>query len=665
MTFISVPEGVTLDGINIKTRNNVVEVQDLKTWSDPIRTVGNKQRGDRINADFWVQEDWSGGLGFHTHIGSASDPENRDASIRGFFDSTLETRWAGQVTLAEKVQAPGVATADDLYRFVAIGTQLFAFSEVVNQSISVYSQAATPPVWIDNLDMSGASFNNLVVKAVFPHNGLVYGFGGTGNTVAASGVKWDGSEDPPWVIHTPSTTNLHNVARSGRSFRDIMYIATYDTTDDLVRIEQSTDDGNTWAIITGMELTEPMGTQVELIEYFDAGGQPVLYLHTDTGLYLVDIANSDLVPVIIFPLISSVIQTEINSPGRPVTWNGLLYLPRGEALIEFHHSGAWRDISFINSARVPDTIKKDTIAVGALAASGPWLFVGFSGAAGNSVWAYDGEGFHYIWASTLTGGSGRVYSLRDIALYKKNGTDNVQLHIASNNAGAPSMSVLEYPLENPREQAAKTFEASGYLITPYFDAGMTEVDAVILGSAVGFADVDADDTIKIETDTDYSGTYESDSDRIITFNNTHTSGQRVLYESGAGFAAKAWRHKYTLARGSTTTITPTMFYPITYFEKVFTNLRKYIFEVDIKSSLPLNGPDYSDDQDLLKALETSHEKIPLLAFSYSGTNIYSNTTRYVRIDNFPHVDRPGVSGEVVSGAAINEAFIRIEIGERI
>ena len=64
MTFISVPEGITLDGINIKTRNNVVEVQDLKTWSDPIRTVGNKQRGDRINADFWVQEDWSGGLGF-------------------------------------------------------------------------------------------------------------------------------------------------------------------------------------------------------------------------------------------------------------------------------------------------------------------------------------------------------------------------------------------------------------------------------------------------------------------------------------------------------------------------------------------------------------------------------------------------------------------------
>ena len=97
MTNISVPQGVSLDGIKLVTRNNVIQVEAINAWSDPIRTVGNKQRGDRINADFWVQEDWSGGLGYHTHKGSATDPNNTHPSIRGFFDSTVETRWQGQV----------------------------------------------------------------------------------------------------------------------------------------------------------------------------------------------------------------------------------------------------------------------------------------------------------------------------------------------------------------------------------------------------------------------------------------------------------------------------------------------------------------------------------------------------------------------------------------
>jgi len=662
MTNISVPQGVSLDGIKLVTRNNVIQVEAINAWSDPIRTVGNKQRGDRINADFWVQEDWSGGLGYHTHKGSATDPNNTHPSIRGFFDSTVETRWQGQVTLAEKVQTTTQDTAaDNFYRFKRAGSTLYAFSEEENKAVAAYN--AADPDWRDALDMS-SGYANLVCYAIFEHNGDMYAFGGdqANNTVPAFGLRWDAGT---WAKFTPSTTQHHDVARSGLSFQDIMYLATYDTADDLVRIEQSTDDGNTWAIIAGMEITEANGDTVELVRYFDGAGTPAVYLHTDQGLYLLDFANSDISPVIDFNVATSLSQEVVFNTGRPEVWNGMLYLPRGMALVEFHYSGTWRDISFLSQAKLPEALKVNTSSfIGAISASDQWLFVGVSTAAKNSVWAYDGEGYHYIWSVSAQGAAGQVHSLRDIQIFHDKAMGLDQLHIVYDNSGTHVMHRLDYVLSDPVETASKPYETAGLLVTPWFDAGMTDVDSVILASAMGFQDVDASETIKVETAVNFSSSYESDSDRIKTFNNTDSSGDIFRYESGAGFSGKTWRHKYTFASAGSTD-SPIMYYPITYFEKVFSDLSKYTFDVDMKKSWQINQSSYASEQDLLKALQASKVKVPLLAFSYAGTGINTSATRYVRIENMPRADRPASSGESIDGGDSDEAFVRIEVGERL
>ena len=662
MTFISVPDGIDVDGIRLKARNDVIEVESLKAWSEPIRTVGNKQRGDRINADFWVQEDWTGGLGYHTHKGSATDPENTHPSIRGFYDSTLETRWEGQVTLAEKVQTTTQDSADDLFRFVEAGDKLYAFSEDAGQSIAFYDYAT--PNWEDALDMS-SGFSNLIPHAVIEHLGDVYIFGGSSDTVAGMGAKWSAGS---WASFTPSTTNLHHKARSGVSFGGIMYVATYNAADDLVRIEQSTDDGDTWAIKVGMEVTNTKGETVELVEYFDASGTPAIYLHSDAGLYLLDFASSTAKRTLKFTQRTALDQTVVNNTGRPLVWNGLLYLPRGQSLIEFHYSAAWRDVSFMTQGNVPAALKTGGAFIGALTASDQWLFIGISTTGTNSIWAYDGAGYHYIWSeSSLAGDAAQTHALRDITIWKPpNSIMFTQLHIAYENTNVSKhvMKRLDHVLENPTENTAKAYETSGYMITPWFDAGMSEVDAVILATAMGFKDVDASETVKVETETDYSGSYETGT-RSKTYNNSDTSGDTYKFDSGAGFSGKTWRHKYTMA-GAGSTDSPIMFYPITYFEKVFTDLHSYKFEVDVKASLGLNGPAYASEQGLVKALETAHAKIPLVPFSYSGSSIHSGgAIRYVRLDNMPHVDRTGSSGESYGGAEMDEAFIQLELKERL
>ena len=481
-----------------------------------------------------------------------------------------------------------------------------------------------------------SGYANLVCYAFIEHNGDVYAFGGDqgNNTVPAFGLRWDAGT---WAKFTPSGTQHHDVARSGLSFQDIMYLATYDTGDDVIRIEQSLDDGNTWAIIAGMEITETNGDTVELVRYFDGAGTPAVYLHTDQGLYLLDFANSDLSPVIDFNLAVNLSQDVVFNTGRPEVWNGMLYLPRGMALVEY---------------------------VGAISASDQWLFVGVSTAAKNSVWAYDGEGYHYIWSVTASGATGQVHSLRDIQVFHDVSLGLDQLHIVYDNSGTHVMQRLDYVLSDPVETAAKPYETAGILVTPWFDAGMTDVDSVILASAMGFQDVDASETVKVETAVNFSASYESDSDRIKTFNNTDSSGDIFRYESGAGVSGKTWRHKYTFA-GAGSTDSPVMYYPITYFEKVFSDLSKYTFDIDMKKSWQINQSSYASEQDLLKALQTSKIKVPLLAFSYAGTGINTSATRYVRIENMPRADRPASSGESIDGGDSDEAFVRIEVGERL
>ena len=608
---------VVINGVKYATVGPI-RSSEIKSWAEPVRNVGNLQRSDRIGASQWVMEGFSSGLGYYTTKGVHSeDPRQRDPSFEGLFESRAETRWAGQVTLPGEFLTSTNSSGDDYYRFVHAGTNLYTFSENVQESIGIFNQGG--PNFSQDTDLASGDAN-FIAYAVIPHNGEVYVMGGNGTTIAAAHQKWSGGS---WSAFTPGTQNVHHVPRSGLSFKDILYVATYHS-DNLVRIESSSNDGATWAVIAGMEVTDTVGGIVELVMYYDATGAAAPYLHTSMGLYLMDVANGDLIPIREWDTPVDTLQSVVFQTGRPQVFGGNLYLPRGKSLQEFNwETGRIGDVALTTSgARVPTDMTHSTMQIAGLVAHDNWLFVATSQGGTQFVHAIDKNGaWHYIFhIESKVGDTGQSMALRDIAILKNNQSHTGdQLHIVYDHGGTHSFVHINYLNDNPREVTGKTYEASGYVITPYFDAGMSELPTGVFQTGISADGLDTaannDDKITVSTAVDFSDTfantvtYYSDTDPLIK---VYTTGTK------RGIAAKTWAHKITLARGSTKTLTPTLFFASTYFRKKVKNLHEYRLVIDLRETVLLDQRRWQSPENVLEQLALDAGDELLLTFEALG-----------------------------------------------
>jgi len=613
---------VFINGLPWAVRGNII-VNKYPAWADAIRTVGNPQRSDRINASQWIQEDWSSGLGYFTQIGVHGSQCELNPSIchpshKGFFSSTLETRWNGQVTLPGLIQATSITNNHSYYRFfIGWEQELLVMSNTAGQSIGKFNTSTTN--WDQDESLSGDAWRP---RFAFEHNEALYLFGGTSESNAI--MKNTGS----WADFNPSS-NLSAAPHSGVVFKSIMYVATY--TDPIVQIEKSINDGDDWTQPSGLKLTESGRSYVELINYRDGDGQPVPILITDSGMWLVDVIHDELLPIHKFGRRSAL--TLPDQFGRPTTWDDgsgeKLYIPRGRSLIEWHWSGAWRDISPLIWGAVPNLLKRAQSAISCLAVTEQWLFVGIAGITEISVWAYDGTGFHYIWGKSAPGTS---QALRDIVIWDNEGNDTLFALYATGGTPGQVIEMVANVLENPLETTSFKFATTGNIETPHFDGGMSEVESVLLASGMSFADLDTtsndNEKIKVETEFDYSGSFDSTSNRIVTFY-SDTDPVTQKYVSGAGIQCRTWRHRYTLTRGSTNTKSPVMFYPTSSYRKKLEGLHQYRFQIDLYKSAELQGQ-FESAGDVIQNWKTITDSIPLVKFEWTGAAEFAGGgTRYV------------------------------------
>lgn len=663
-------ESVELDGVAYTLLNGRIQVEDLQPWRDPIRVIGNQRRSDRTNLTQLVSEDLRFGLGFpHTKGAVPIEGEVGDPSYRGFADSEAETRFLGQVTLPGLLEDSthendnGSALDHSYYRFFSGGgrsgsspvdVSTLAYSSVANESVSQFRGAAGTDDWEEIQDLTGES--NCIIRAIFMHKGVVFGMGGTTTTpwtkiskISAAGVA---------SLSTP-TTNVGEPAYSGVSHRDIIVTANFDSTTGEIEIWKSSDDGDTFSQITGMQASADVGSpRLDLVIYKDASGAPAVYLHTNTKLFLLDFENDWLEEIIDFPIRNAISSTM--TPPPPVVVNGRLYLARGVKLIEFHYSGAWRDISPVSQARVPTDKFPAATEVTALADAGKELMVAFSGGgAVGSVWSYTGDGFHYI---TKITGSGLI-DVHDIIVTYSNTAVNA-LHIVYTEAGATDnvdFKRVERVLEEPKSNTSKKYESTGFVTLPVMDGGMAEVITNIVQLGGNFEDLSADETVDITIDLDKAGSFGN----TLTYDNTISEGTQK-YASGAGLEANTWQLKMTLAN-STNTNSPVVLNLVSYFEKLFLDLNRYTFDIDVDATLQsLQGKlRKGAAQSVLTKLVTSRKKVPLLAFKWGGEDIAGGTSpRYVRMENLPHIDERQGQTTKGAGQSITKSFIRVVVADR-
>lgn len=638
-------ESVTLDGYTYVVRNNAVEIAALDTWGDSLRVIGNKRRADRRLTSQWVQEDWGAGLGFYTHRGEVpNDQAEGHPSYRGFFDSSSETRWAGQVTLPALDQS-ATRSVDALYsRLFTLSDREVRAVPTSNTAVSIFNSSTDN--WDQDYDLSGYSANWVSQDFVELSDGDYLLMGRLLTVAAGTYPKLSGGS---WSDFSPST-DVSNAVYSAVRFHGILYAATNNTSGgDNIIIEQSTDDGDNWSQITGMEVNAGIDI-IELIEYFDASGQAALYLHCGEGLFLLDFANQALTKVIEFS----------DAPGqqsffgfKTASWNGRLYLARKTSLLEMTPSGQYRDVSPFALGRVPDRFVRDDGHIDTVKATDGWLFIGMycGDSDTGSIWAYDGTGWHYIWE-----GSEHV---RDIAFLQESGGDRgTVLHFVTDSG---VFHFKNHILSNPQTVSGFEYESTGKLITPYFTGGMAEVDSTLIALAVTSEglDTEANDNEKITTniDTDFEDSFGN----TLTFYSDNNTLQK--YASGAGVSARAVRVDYRLNRGSTNTNSPVMFYPVLHYEKLFPNVYSYTFEIDVRKTAQ-NEHRFASEDDVMKQLLTTREKIPLVSFESGGTNLFGSHTRYVRVTEMPSVTREPYSA-TSSEPGIDNAFIQVRLEERL
>jgi hypothetical protein len=660
---------VKLNGVDFALSNNELRIEPFEAWAEPVRVIGNQRRGDRINASQWVFEDLTFGLGFFTTQGDPPiDGNEGDPSFRGFFNSTLETRWSGQITLAGLIEdvtheKDNADASDHTYKrfFEAanlttpVSTGLYTTSHTASESVGLYNGGTNE---VTQFEALGA---NEIYRAIFNFEGRTYLAGGAdGSQLATMGHITFGGV---WGDTTPTWPDANGVPISGAVFRGVAYILAFYVSNGNVKLWSAADPTGTWTD-EGIGLSLTGYRYAELVVYRDASGRPALFAMTDEGLHLLDLGNAE--PLMAMPMPQRA-DENLRRVGRPIVHKGRLYVPMGPSLWEYHFTGAYRDISPLTQARIPTGVDGFKPAAGNLApqitsvASGSdWLFVAFSGWTKGSVWAYDGAGYHYIW-SKLSGDTDLIH-INDLAIHydrtiaaatlfvmfeEENATDNVDFE------------KIENILDDPLQLASKKFANDGFIITPHTDGGMSEVDGAIIQIGIGASDLLANnEDIDVATEYDFSGTWTDE----WTFDNINPNIRKLpmtpTADIGIGVSARRWRHRVTLSRnGGVNTDTPVFYNLVSYFEKVFPDLFKYSFEVDIRETKRINM-DIINDDDIVEALMTARASVPLIKFEYNDDG-----DKFVRVDNFPHIVSP--PDEAGADDDLDDARILVELRERV
>lgn len=633
-------ETVLLNGTEFVIRGTMLS-RHYEAWADPTRVVGSTRRSDKINAPQWVMENWESGAGYFRHIGAPPTPESFEKthpSFNGFYMSTVETRFPGQVTLPG-LQESFTATVNDempWYKIVRAwqSASLDGFLVLSSEANDAINGANSTITSIEEKkDLSGATYNNLIIRTAFPHNGNMYLMGGDSTTIG--NVQLIMNAAGSFSDLSPSTPP-GGVPIAGTSIKDIIYLVVREanpgSNGKRMWIEKSTDDGDNFSAVSGTEFTYRNLDHADWIIGPYSTGLPAAFLHTEEGLKFFVVSTEILSDVA--KLDNTWTTRNFYDAGRAHFYGGEIYLPRGKSLIRYNpQSGIWRDVSVLTQKRIPSSYQGRYI--GNTVPFGSWLFVAIPSTDTSTIWAYDGinDAWHSIAsfdtsAGLISGldfiiiGTGAADADNDlVVMYKMAGQDTLMFKIDD---------IGENPLE-----ITKKYASSGTLITPDFDAGMSEIPAAIIQTGGSFDDLDAgNEEIQVETALNLSTSYEAGAGTVLTFDGTETN-RAVKFASGAGIEALSWRHKFTFSRGSTNTKTPIMYYPVTTYRKKVVDLHRFQVVVDIGQTVARN-PNFQTATQVMSKLETINDNVPLVTFVYPGSSAHTGgATRYVEIEEMP------------------------------
>ena len=518
----------------VRRRNQISLNGDLYPTRGPVtsslikyptkQVFGDQNKDTHPFTSVITWTDWSGGTGLWRTNG-------RDQDLARYWHSLLDTSIPGRVVLpaqAELAANPSVTGSidviverdDSLLVALGGGTSVRAYSVSGNSwggQLGLLDDKATDGLQLTTGDASSTEY------AVFAHHDS----GGSG-----------------WSHYNGSTFTALTT--------DAKYLTVWDN-----KLWGIDDTGSIWYVsldstlpttngeeITVGKLHKPAGWVANMFVGPTPGGDAI-YVAGQDGLYVFDVDHATFHPTAVqFP------RHQKGGLGA-CTWRGDIYISAGLGVYRYTPGASIFAVGPDADQGMASNMRGD---IERLIPTHNFLFALINGSSVRPLMTYNGRGWN-LW--TIAGIGSDVESL-----LPTDANGNFRMYFARSSRLV--YTALDPDVVNP-DEVTRNYEVGAlgggstslYLLTSWFDAGQPEVDKTALRIRVETKDCDADDIIRVEFATNYSGTFSSDvlditSDGVAT--GTFPTIGSATNEAGSNFRAIQFR--ISMVRGSTVTITP-------------------------------------------------------------------------------------------------------------
>lgn len=584
-------------------------------------SAGDPKYGDFTVASTLVMRDWRAGLGLQY---ARPDKPGR------YWESTLDTRFPYQTVLDPKV-TNSASTWGPIWgtSISEIGGVIVACDGSTTDSIRYYNGTWNSGT---GLGSAGLVVYRRLVRYTPPGGVLtLYAFAAYANRYAYStnGIAW-------------TTVNLSAGDALGETLidacvYDAKLVAVGATGNVFFSIGPNNATNGGWDLATEDGAVPDSTTRI--VTYLNRAGEPAVYVCGTQGVWVVD-------------LYSGAVSQVLDLAGSKSDYNGIGACVHAAALHIPTVRGVFRlDATGVAANLGPNAPREDGFPgvgqsgitghpgysgqVVMLQSDGPTLYALYSSAMGASsnvgggaILAYDDMGWHVL--HTLRKSDLTPETLTDRGTFYKSPTRASAPQYArfwvgtyrSNSSITYALNYFEIPMavENSLLDSAYTYEASGSLVTPYFDAEFAEVPKGAYELHVNYRLKDVDNAIVVE--------YQINNDLGSSWTALGTIGAgggqaatdlanavRIFtFGSDAqGIAFQNIRFKFTLTRDAgLTTTTPVLLYAILKLIPRPATKYSFSFVVDLgEEALADAGLDFPTCR---AALDACRDSIPLLDF---------------------------------------------------
>jgi hypothetical protein len=633
--------------------------------AEAFRTTGTQRRADNLKVNKAI-------YGWHRGIGNLRIRREAGQGVDGLRDSDALTIHRSGIypgllheaqTHADPAQVPK--------KFVNFKGDLFClFEENYNGSAvnRIVCHKWNPDVWdaVGTVETS-ASGDGMRCFDAIAHEGYMWALvtnDGDDNTASSiviarstDGATWEETGTSTQVTFDGPGQNRHRRQNpvgyddGGRllSFGNTLLVATWDEADNQINVLYSANPEAVSPTFTaGAVIPSGWGPKA-LVSWRDpttAGNPATPILVTAEGIYRVDSGGTT------FDLLYTMDGDPNNGRWSVVGTDGALWVPLGSGgYLRYELTGQnSRDINFVQP---PDGLmaERQGFAHYTLAPTVPWLISAYGGHAADqkpSIFAIS----YTPYEDPVTGERRwpwhRMYAEADdnlvLYLLGYSGEDDAtpRLHFAIWEAEgtASEMYHLEEPFTDPATGVTQKFQATSFVETGDDDMGDPHADSNVLTGRVDAVDLSSgspgDQYIEHEYGIDGAvsttvtnfGNYVL-ADKVLFFGKTEQNTAGSEAGTPIGVSAKTMRHRWTLKRGSTTTLKVGLReLQVEYRNKLLT-LNGWEITLDLADQ-----PSGVTTEAVITALEVVRDSVVNVAFA-----IGQNATTYVEmIDSSLRVD---------------------------